>query len=141
MADTQITFENIVNITKKAQEARLGTTIQSIDDKIVATANNGLSYLVITEEDDLTTFNDFKVFEDSIVNHVTENGFKIAKGLFGISLAYEISWGDDFVLTEPVELPEVITTTTSTSPTTTTTTTEQPTTTTTTTEQFVAPEL
>lgn len=132
MADTQITFENIVSITKKAQEARLGTTIQSIDDKIVVTANKGLSSLVITEEDNLATFNNLKKFEDSIVDHVTQNGFKIARGLYGISLAYEISWADNFTLTEPVQLPEVITTTT---------TTEQPTTTTTTTEQFVAPEL
>lgn len=132
MADTQITFENIVSITKKAQEARLGTTIQSIDDKIVVTANKGLSSLVITEEDNLATFNNLKKFEDSIVDYVTQNGFKIARGLYGISLAYEISWADNFTLTEPVQLPEVITTTT---------TTEQPTTTTTTTEQFVAPEL
>lgn len=139
MADTQITFENIVNITKKAQETLLSDTIQSIDDEIVVTANKGLSSLVITEEDSLATFNNLKKFEDSIVNHVTQNGFKIARGLYGISLAYEISWGDDFVLNEPVELPEVITTTTSTL--TTTTTTERPTTTTTTTEQFVAPEL
>lgn len=128
MADTQITLENIVNITKKAQETRLSATIQSIDDKIVSTANKGISSLVIAEEDDLTLFNDVKLFEDSIVDHVTQNGFKIAKGLFGISLAYEISWGDNFVLTDSIELPESITTTT---------TTEQPITTTTTTEQSV----
>ena len=132
MADTQITLENIVNITKKAQETLLSNTIQSIDDEIVVTANKGLSSLVITEEDNLAPFNNLKMFEDSIVDHVTQNGFKIAKGLFGISLAYEISWGDDFTLTEPVQLPDVVTTTTSTS--TTTTTPEQPTTTTTTTE-------
>lgn len=125
MADTQITLENIVNITKKAQETRLSATIQSIDDKIVSIANKGISSLVIAEEDDLTLFNDVKLFEDSIVDHVTQNGFKIAKGLFGISLAYEISWGDNFVLTEPVELPESITTTTTEQPITTTTTTEQ----------------
>lgn len=128
MADTQITLENIVNITKKAQETRLSATIQSIDDKIVSTANKGISSLVIAEEDNLTLFNDLKLFEDSIVDHVTQNGFKIAKGLFGISLAYEISWGDNFVLTDSIELPESITTTT---------TTEQPVTTTTTTEQSV----
>lgn len=128
MADTQITLENIVNITKKAQETRLNTTIESIDDKIITTATKGISSLVMAEEDNLTLFNNLKMFEDSIINHVTQNGFKIAKGLSGISLAYEISWGDDFVLTDPVELPESITTTT---------TTEQPVTTTTTTEQSV----
>ena len=128
MADTQITLDNIINITKKAQETRLNATIQSIDDMIVATANKGISYLVIAEEDNSTLFNNLRLFEDSIVDHVTRNGFKIAKGLLGISLTYEISWGDNFVLTDPVELPEVITT-------------EQPTTTTTTTtEQSVDTE-
>lgn len=125
MADTQITLENIINITKKAQETRLSVTIPSIDDKIVSTANKGISSLVIAEEDNLTLFNNLKLFEDSIVDHVTQNGFKIARGLFGISLAYEISWGDNFVLTDPVELPESITTTTTEQPVTTTTTTEQ----------------
>lgn len=134
MTDTQITLDNIINITKKAQETRLNTTIQSIDDMIVATANKGISSLVIAEESSLTLFNNLKMFEDSIVDHVTQNGFKIARGLYGISLAYEISWADDFTLTEPVQLPEVITTTT------TTATTEQPVTTTTTTEQSVDTE-
>lgn len=114
MADTQITLDNIINITKKAQETRLNATIQSIDDMIVATANKGISYLVIAEEDNSTLFNDLRLFEDSIVYHVTQNGFKIARGLYGISLAYEISWADDFTLTEPVQLPEVIITTTTT---------------------------
>lgn len=121
MADTQITLENIVNITKKAQETRLSSAIQSIDNEIVSTANKGVSHLIISEENNLTTFNDLKMFENSIVDYITQNGFKITRGLFGISLAYEISWGDDSVLTDSVELPEV---------TTTTTTTEQPITTT-----------